>query len=131
MPSEELTKARELREEVLAYRPKGFILSGGPLSVYEAGAPTLLDYVLDSGVPVFGICYGMQLLTQQLGGRVNPSQQREYGHPGATHTRSFRRSGHPPFGGCGRGCDDRRLRRRLPIPRGSPTVGSPGAERGG
>lgn len=65
--------------EVLALRPKGFILSGGPNSVYEPGAPPLPDYVLQSGLPVLGICYGMQLLAQNLGGRVAPSQRREYG----------------------------------------------------
>jgi GMP synthase (glutamine-hydrolysing) len=66
-------------DEVLAHRPKGFILSGGPNSVYDPGAPTLPRYVLDSGVPVLGICYGMQLLAQALGGQVAGSQQREYG----------------------------------------------------
>ncbi len=67
-------------ETVLALRPKGFILSGGPASVYAEGAPTLPAYVLDSGLPVLGICYGMQLLTHTLGGKVNPSQEREYGN---------------------------------------------------
>src|SRR5512142_3463681 len=66
-------------ERVLALNPKGFILSGGPSSVYEPGAPTLPGYVLQSGLPVLGICYGMHLLTQALGGRVVPSQEREYG----------------------------------------------------
>ncbi len=66
-------------ERVLALNPRGFVLSGGPASVYEAGAPTLPAYVLDSGRPVLGICYGMQLLTHALGGRVAPAQKREYG----------------------------------------------------
>ena len=66
-------------EQVLALDPKGFILSGGPASVYEEDAPTLPDYVLDSGRPVLGICYGMQLITHALAGRVTPSQRREYG----------------------------------------------------
>lgn len=61
-------------------RVKAFILSGGPSSVYEDGAPTLPPYVVNSGVPVLGICYGMQLLTHTLGGRVEPSEEREYGH---------------------------------------------------
>jgi len=67
-------------ETVLALQPKGFILSGGPASVYADGAPTLPAYVLASGRPVLGICYGMQLLTQALGGKVNPSPEREYGN---------------------------------------------------
>jgi GMP synthase (glutamine-hydrolysing) len=65
--------------EVLALRPKGFILSGGPNSVYDENAPLLPDYVLDSGLPVLGICYGMQLLAHRLGGQVAGSQKREYG----------------------------------------------------
>lgn len=67
------------REQVLAIRPKGFILSGGPRSVYEAGAPYIQDFILDSGLPILGICYGMQALTQALGGQVDASAQREYG----------------------------------------------------
>ncbi len=66
-------------QEVLALDPKGFILSGGPNSVYDEEAPILPDYVLESGVPVLGICYGMQLLTRKFGGRVARSQKREYG----------------------------------------------------
>lgn len=66
-------------ERVLALAPKGFILSGGPASVYEPGAPQVPAYVLESGVPVLGICYGMQALTQALGGRVNTSARREFG----------------------------------------------------
>ena len=66
-------------DQVLALDPKGFILSGGPESVYEEDAPKLPDYVLDSERPVLGICYGMQLLTHALLGRVTRSQKREYG----------------------------------------------------
>jgi GMP synthase (glutamine-hydrolysing) len=66
-------------EKIRALNPKGFILSGGPSSVYELGAPTLPDYVLESSLPVLGICYGMQLLTYRLGGKVASSQEREYG----------------------------------------------------
>lgn len=66
-------------EKVLALSPKAFILSGGPNSVYDDGAPTLPDYVLEQRVPVLGICYGMQLLAHNLGGKVAPSQHREYG----------------------------------------------------
>lgn len=60
-------------------RPKGFILSGGPASVYEERTPRLPPYLLKSGLPILGICYGMQLLAQELGGRVAPAQRREYG----------------------------------------------------
>jgi GMP synthase (glutamine-hydrolysing) len=65
--------------EVEKLNPQGFILSGGPASVYERGAPRLPDYVLDSGLPVLGICYGMQLLAHGLRGEVAPSTHREYG----------------------------------------------------
>ena len=58
---------------------RGIILSGGPASVYEAGAPQLPDWVLESGLPVLGICYGMQLIAQALGGSVEPADRREYG----------------------------------------------------
>ncbi len=66
-------------ERVLALQPKGFILSGGPASVYAPGAPQVPTYVLESGLPVLGICYGMQALTHALGGKVAPAPQREYG----------------------------------------------------
>jgi GMP synthase (glutamine-hydrolysing) len=58
---------------------RGVILSGGPASVYEAGAPSAPAWVFESGVPVLGICYGMQLLAHQLGGHVAPGTEREYG----------------------------------------------------
>ncbi len=59
--------------------PAGIILSGGPSSVYDEGAPTLPAHVLERNVPILGICYGMQLLAHALGGRVEPSPVREYG----------------------------------------------------
>ncbi|MCB8945147.1 MAG: glutamine-hydrolyzing GMP synthase [Ardenticatenaceae bacterium] len=65
--------------EVMALRPKGFILSGGPNSVYDEGAPSLPGYVLASKRPILGVCYGMQLLAYNLGGRVGRSARREYG----------------------------------------------------
>lgn len=75
----ELVSWRTPAELVMAHQPKGYILSGGPNSVYDPGAPTLPGYILASGQPVLGICYGMQLLTHSLGGRVSRSEQREYG----------------------------------------------------
>ena len=65
--------------QVLGLRPKGFILSGGPASVYEPGAPQIPAYVLGSGLPILGICYGMQAMAHALGGRVAPSADREFG----------------------------------------------------
>ena len=57
----------------------GFVLSGGPNSVYDEGAPHAADWVFESGLPVLGICYGMQLLAEQLGGKVGPGREREFG----------------------------------------------------
>ncbi len=59
---------------------KGIILSGGPNSVYDHGAPMAPAWVFDAGVPILGICYGMQLLAHQLGGTVEAGAEREYGH---------------------------------------------------
>ncbi|MBI5840675.1 MAG: glutamine-hydrolyzing GMP synthase [Chloroflexi bacterium] len=67
------------QEKILSIKPKGFILSGGPKSVYEEGAPFIQKFILKSGLPILGICYGMQALTHALGGQVDPSAQREYG----------------------------------------------------
>jgi GMP synthase (glutamine-hydrolysing) len=58
----------------------GVILSGGPNSVYEDGAPMAPTWVYEAGVPILGICYGMQLLAHQLGGKVEPGTEHEYGH---------------------------------------------------
>ena len=66
-------------ERLRHLRPKGFILSGGPASVYAAGAPRCAPEVFSSGVPVLAICYGMQLLAEALGGRVAAAGRREYG----------------------------------------------------
>jgi len=66
-------------ETVLGMKPRGFILSGGPASVYDPGAPRIPAYVLQSGLPVLGICYGMQALTEALGGKVAAASEREYG----------------------------------------------------
>ncbi len=67
-------------EDVASLNPKGVILSGGPASVYDAHAPLAPAWVYDKGLPVLGICYGMQALAHQLGGRVGSVTTREYGH---------------------------------------------------
>jgi len=66
-------------DEVARRRPKGLILSGGPASVYADGAPALDPRLLELGIPVLGICYGMQLLAHALGGQVQPADDAEYG----------------------------------------------------
>ena len=75
----ELFPWNETPQKVLTLKPKGFILSGGPASVYDPQAPTIPLYVFESRLPVLGICYGMQALTNALGGRVAASAKREYG----------------------------------------------------
>jgi len=67
------------QETLHAFDPAGYILSGGPSSVYEQNAPALQSFVLESGLPVVGVCYGMQLLTLALGGKVAASHKKEYG----------------------------------------------------
>jgi len=66
-------------EEVARLQPKGIILSGGPASVYDQGAPSLPAWVLSEDIPVLGICYGMQLIANALDGGVEPASRREYG----------------------------------------------------
>ena len=67
-------------EQVSHLNPKGVVLSGGPASVYDEGAPQIPSWVFERRLPVLGICYGMQALVHQLGGRVAPGAKREYGH---------------------------------------------------
>jgi GMP synthase (glutamine-hydrolysing) len=67
-------------EEIKSYRPVGIILSGGPSSVYDKDAPPADKRVLDLGLPVLGICYGLQFMVYSLGGKVVPGKAREYGH---------------------------------------------------
>jgi GMP synthase (glutamine-hydrolysing) len=66
-------------EQILAREPSGIVLSGGPDSVYEPGAPSIDPALFEQGVPILGICYGMQLMARQLGGEVAPGAQREFG----------------------------------------------------
>jgi GMP synthase (glutamine-hydrolysing) len=66
-------------EEVRARNPRGLIFSGGPASVYDGGAPHPDQAIYALDLPILGICYGMQLLAQQLGGTVEPAERREYG----------------------------------------------------
>ena len=71
-------------EKIRARNPIGIILSGGPKSVSDVGAPKCDAAVFELGVPVLGICYGMQLMAHALGGRVEPAPQREFGHATVT-----------------------------------------------
>jgi GMP synthase (glutamine-hydrolysing) len=66
-------------DQLKKLKPRGLILSGGPSSVYEAGAPKCDPRIFDLGVPILGICYGMQLGAELLGGRVKPAKSREFG----------------------------------------------------
>lgn len=67
-------------EEILAKNPKAIILSGGPASVNALDAPKVDTRIFDAGIPVLGICYGMQLICSELGGKVARPEKREYGH---------------------------------------------------
>jgi GMP synthase (glutamine-hydrolysing) len=75
----EILQPDATRDSIKDLRLAGIILSGGPASVYEEGAPSAPAWVFDAGVPVLGICYGMQLLAHQLGGKVGAAREREYG----------------------------------------------------
>jgi GMP synthase (glutamine-hydrolysing) len=78
-------------ERIRSLNPKGIIFTGGPNSVYDAGAPLADPEIFTLGVPILGICYGSQVFAQQLGGRVRPAMRREYGRIGITH------DGHSPL----------------------------------
>jgi GMP synthase (glutamine-hydrolysing) len=67
-------------DEIRSYSPLGIVLSGGPCSVYDQDAPAADPRVFSMGVPVLGICYGLQLMVHALGGKVRPADKREYGH---------------------------------------------------
>jgi GMP synthase (glutamine-hydrolysing) len=77
-------------EEVRAFAPRGVILSGGPASAAEAGSPRAPTAVYSLGIPVLGICYGMQTMAEQLGGSVVGSTEREFGYAEVTVTGSSR-----------------------------------------
>ena len=66
--------------EVKAYNPVGIVLSGAPWSVYDKDAPPADRHIFDLGLPVLGICYGLQFMVHTLGGKVRPADKREYGH---------------------------------------------------
>jgi GMP synthase (glutamine-hydrolysing) len=74
-------------EQIRALNPKGLILSGGPCSVYDADSPAADPAVLSLGLPVLGICYGLQFITHHMGGKVESADQREYGHAEVTLVR--------------------------------------------
>jgi GMP synthase (glutamine-hydrolysing) len=67
-------------DEIRSHSPAGIVLSGGPCSVYDADAPNTDPRIFELGVPVLGICYGLQLMVHVLGGKVTPAKKREYGH---------------------------------------------------
>ena len=67
-------------DEVAAMKPEGIILSGGPSSIYEAKSPRMDPAILEMGIPILGICYGMQFMAHALGGNVKKSEKSEYGH---------------------------------------------------
>jgi GMP synthase (glutamine-hydrolysing) len=75
----ELVPGNISAEEIRRRAPRGLIFSGGPASVYEQGAPHPDPAIYDLGLPILGICYGMQLLAHDLGGAVEPASRREYG----------------------------------------------------
>ena len=84
-------------DEIKSYSPVGIILSGGPSSVYDADAPPADARVLEQGLPVLGVCYGLQFIAHKLGGKVTAAPRREYGHAEVTvkHSASKLFSGLP------------------------------------
>lgn len=75
----ELLSHRTTAEEIRKIAPKGIIFSGGPNSVYDKDAFSIDPEIYELGIPILGICYGMQLMTHNLGGKVEPAANREYG----------------------------------------------------
>jgi GMP synthase (glutamine-hydrolysing) len=75
-------------EKILKEQPKGIILSGGPSSVYDDAAPHIGRELFGAGIPILGLCYGLQIMAHKLGGEVKPAMRREYGHAQFFHTQS-------------------------------------------
>ena len=75
----EIYSYRVALEKIAEKKPKGIILTGGPNSCYEEGAPTAKAELFKQGIPVLGLCYGDQLMAHVLGGKVEKAQNREYG----------------------------------------------------
>ena len=80
-----LLPASSSLSDLLEHAPQAVVLSGGPTSVYDEGAPQLPEGLLESGLPLLAICYGMQLVARAAGGKVEPSAVREYGKASLTH----------------------------------------------
>ncbi|MEW6045667.1 MAG: glutamine-hydrolyzing GMP synthase [Bacillota bacterium] len=78
----EVVPGEQPAAEILARRPRAIVLSGGPSSVYDPGAPTVDPALWESGVPILGICYGMQLMARGLGGEVRRGERQEFGRAG-------------------------------------------------
>lgn len=66
-------------EKIKEIKPKGLVFSGGPMSVYDKGAPKISEEYFELGIPILGICYGLQLIAKNFGGSVEPADKREYG----------------------------------------------------
>jgi len=81
----EIVPSSMAAEKMLAKKPKAIILSGGPSSVYEAGAPTLDSKLFEAGIPIFGICYGFQVMASALGGVVTQTGKSEFGRTTLSH----------------------------------------------
>src|SRR6201998_4597840 len=79
----EIVPFQKAEEALRSLRPKGIILSGGPASVLDQGAPLAPEAVYRAGVPVLGICYGEQAMAHQLGGKVEAGHHREFGRAAA------------------------------------------------
>ena len=75
----EIVNNKNLLQKISKQKPSGIIFSGGPASVHKARTPKIDNKVFDLNIPILGICYGMQLIVHQLGGKVKISKQREFG----------------------------------------------------